>query len=265
MSNLKEISHELNIGLDSFIFIDDSDFEINLVNEQLPEVKLIHVPLNEIYNYADKIRKEFRIFNVYSETTEDQEKVQQYQAQLERKVNINQFNNIDEYLDSLNIEIKVNKNTYDDIIRVAQLTQKTNQFNLTSKRYTEQDIKNFINNGSIVLNINVSDNFGDSGITGLAIIKIDNVAYIDTFLLSCRVLGRKIEYKFIYYILNLLQKMGITKVVAIYQKTNKNEQVKEFYDQVGFNIISDDGLIKTYNLDLRNFNNKDINYIKILK
>ena len=130
------------------------------------------------------------------------------------------------------------------------MTQKTNQFNLTTKRYTDSDINSFREN-SLIYGLRVKDKFGDNGITALAIISIeDNNAYIDSFLLSCRILGKRIEFEFMKYILLKLKKMGLKKVYAKYIKTNKNIQTINFYDKLDFKISLSSNELKEYFLNL---------------
>ena len=130
------------------------------------------------------------------------------------------------------------------------MTQKTNQFNLTTRRYTDSDINSFREN-SLIYGLRVKDKFGDNGLTALAIISIeDNNAHIDSFLLSCRILGKRIEYEFMNYILIKLKKMGLKKVYAKYIKTNKNIQTVNFYDKLNFTISLDSNELKEYFLNL---------------
>ena len=117
------------------------------------------------------------------------------------------------------------------------MTQKTNQFNLTTKRYTDAEIKGFLAQGWKIWCISVADKFGDNGITGCIIVNGDT---IDTFLLSCRILGKGIERAFIKKILLMLRESGVTAVKADYLPTAKNAQVKDFYDRCGFSCIADE-------------------------
>ena len=138
------------------------------------------------------------------------------------------------------------------IQRIAQMTQKTNQFNLTTKRYTDADIRGFMEKGWKIWSLSVSDRFGDSGITGC--VMVDGTE-IDTFLLSCRILGKGIEDAFIKSVLGLLQHHGVESVRASYLPTQKNKQVANFYENNGFDVVGeeDDG-VKYYKLALENVN-----------
>ena len=143
-----------------------------------------------------------------------------------------------------------------NILRISQMTQKTNQFNLTTKRYIEQDLINIKKNNGLINCLSVKDRFGDNGITVASVILIDkHIASIDSFLLSCRILGRGIEEAYLLFLLNNLVKMGITTVEAKYIPTKKNKQTSEFYENQGFKIIkTEESGIKIYSLELVKIN-----------
>ena len=146
--------------------------------------------------------------------------------------------NIEDYLSSLELQVTTSEDDESIIPRMSQMSQKTNQFNLTTKRYTEADIRNFIKRiDSKVFAFSVLDKFGDGGVTGLCIINMDNNSHkanIDTFLMSCRIIGRNIEYAFMNYLMNYLRNYEIKTVTSQYIKTQKNEQVREFYDKCSY-------------------------------
>jgi FkbH-like protein len=187
-SNLKAIAKELNIGLDSLVFVDDSDFEVNLIKDELPMVEVLQVPKKE-YEYSMLLRDILNLFYNPKATKEDLEKVSMYKTQVLRAKEEESITNIDDYLKGLGLNITYFIDDINGADRVSQMTQKTNQFNLTTKRYTKIDIENFINSeNASVISISVSDKFGDNGVVGLAILEHkDNLAKIDTLLMSCRV------------------------------------------------------------------------------
>jgi len=233
--NIKEISLELNIGLDSMVFIDDNPTERELIKQMFPEVCVPDFPLHP-YLYPIFIKQlTDNYFSAYTLTQEDFVKTQQYKENTERAQYKSQFANMDTYLQSLEIKLTIEKLNEFNKVRFAQMTQKTNQFNLTTRRYTETEIQSIADNGGLVYGLRVKDKFGDNGLTGLMIILVEKqTACIDTLLLSCRILGKKIEYVFVKYILIKLKEIGIQQVRALYVKTEKNEQVKNFYDDIGF-------------------------------
>ena len=249
-ANILEISKELNIGLDSIVFVDDNPTERELVKKSLPELTVPDFPqepylLPQFYN---EILTDF--FSVHSLTEEDLNKSTQYIDNFSRKKFKNNFNDINKFISELEIVLSIEEVNDSNISRFAQMTQKTNQFNLTTKRYTDSDINSFREN-SLIYGLRVKDKFGDNGITALAIISIeDNNAYIDSFLLSCRILGKRIEFEFMKYILLKLKKMGLKKVYAKYIKTNKNIQTINFYDKLDFKISLSSNELKEYFLNL---------------
>ena len=266
-TNLKEIAKELNIGLDSIIFVDDSPFEINLIKEHLPEVITIQVPTN-IYLYPSLLLKYvYKYFNLDS-TKDDLKKTVMYKEQFLRAQEKDKYVSIDQYLTSLEIEITIERDNINQVERLAQLTQKTNQFNLTTKRYTEVQMKNLILSKEYhVFSLTVKDKFGDNGITGLCIINQQNnskgdLLFIDTLLMSCRIIGRNIEFEFVNSIINYFKKFNITKVHSIYIPSNKNEQVKDFYEKINFKLISNSEE-KKYYMMIEDFNLNKTSYIKV--
>ena len=267
VSNLREIADELNIGLDSFVVIDDSPFEVNLIKKELPEVTVLQVPV-ELYKYPKMFRENMGLFYNHSITAEDRKKIGMYKQQEKREGVKKKFTDIEDYLESLELKMTIHENNNSIIHRISQLTQKTNQFNLTTKRYTEGDIKNFIENKNfVIVAFSISDKFGDSGVTGLCIVNLYNKiqsAEIDSFLMSCRIIGRNIEYAFVDYLMNILNRYKINTITANYIRTKKNEQVKEFYDRCSFSLTKSTNSVRNYTLDRSNYKPKRFNYIEVI-
>ena len=236
-TNIKNISEELNIGLDSLVFIDDSPFEINLVQSQLPQVQAIQLP-KDPSSYSDFI-EEIGVFDSLSYSAEDKNRTKMYKADVKRKRIKTNFSNLDDYLTSLKMRIEINKNDLLLVPRISQLCQRTNQFNLTTKRYTEEEINSCIKDKNTdVFSISLKDKFGDMGVIGVSIIKYEKKnAVIDTFLISCRSLGRGVENAFLYCCLDEIKKRGCKIVTSYYYKTKKNNQVENFYNTRGFKLI----------------------------
>ena len=261
-SNLKLIAKELNIGTDSLVFIDDSSFEIDLIKKKLPEVRVFQVPKKE-YEYGLMVRELSNLFYNSSETKEDERKVQIYKEQLQRTKGEESIGNIEDYLATLGLVLKVYIDDLTQVTRISQMTQKTNQFNLTTKRYAEREITALIKEeGSTVISINVQDKYGDNGLTGLAI--LDNTqSMIGTLLLSCRVLGRNIEYQFMDVIVGIAKRNKLNELSAAYIKTNKNQQVVDFYEKCGFIKLNESDGDSQYSLQVNSYNNQDIQYIGV--
>ncbi len=165
LENIKKISDVLNLNLDSFVFIDDSDFEINLVKTYLPQVKAIKVPEN-LNDYIQLMKNVKNLFYQNKFSNEDIKRTEKYKQRAKRIEYESQFSNVDEYLESLKQKIVINIDDHDCINRLSQITQKTNQFNLTTKRLTVSEIRNFMESSQYkVFSLSHSDQFGDSGIT----------------------------------------------------------------------------------------------------
>jgi FkbH-like protein len=253
--NIKEIASELNIGFDSMIFIDDNQRERELIQQAIPDVAVPDFPEQPFLLpvFVQKLTNEY--FDVYALTSEDKNKTRTYQENAKRQQYKASFTDMESYLRSLEIKLKIEELNDFNLARFAQMTQKTNQFNLTTKRYSEAEINNFNSQNGLVYGLRVSDRFGEEGITGLMMIKIEgDKGFIDTLLLSCRILGKGIENVFFTIVLLNMKKHGINILEAEYIKTIKNSQVATFYDDMGFTLISCDKGIKKYSFDLSCYN-----------
>ena len=259
-TNIRELAEELNLGLDSFVFIDDNPTERELIRQMLPMVAVPDFPTQpyDIPLFFKSLVENY--FKVYSITDEDKAKTEQYKANACRVQAQRSFADFDSFLKSLDIRMTIESANDYNIQRIAQMTQKTNQFNLTTKRYTDADVKTMLAQGWKVYCLSVADRFGDSGITGCIMVDGD---VIDTFLLSCRILGKGIEIAFIKKILQMLKLGGVVKLRAKYVPTNKNAQVKDFYEKCGFLCVSETLGTKEYVADLQNLDLEIKDYYKI--
>ena len=229
------IASKLNIGLDSIVFIDDNPRERELVKGALPEVCVPDFPEEpyELTGYFSKIFTDY--FRSNGITDEDRNKKLQYKQMLKSEEFKRRFSDEDDFIRSLKIKLSTVKMDDTNITRFSQLINKSNQFNLTTKRYSENDLRRFEKKGDLIYGLKVRDRFGDLGISGIAIVQIDDKnAEIDSFLMSCRALGRKIENEFLKAIMNMLYKKGVRLVRAEYLPTKKNMLVKDFYTRFGF-------------------------------
>ncbi len=254
-SNIRQIAEDLNIGTDSMVFIDDHPAERMLIQKMLPEVVVPDFPKHPylLPRFIKEVAE--RYFLVYSLTKEDFGKTEQYRANFQRNKIKKIFSNMDEYIKNLDITLSICEISEKTIARIAQMTQKTNQFNLTTKRYTDVDIRSFIERGSKIYTLSVQDRFGNSGITGCSIITFNkNKAYVDTFLLSCRILGKNIEVEFMRYLLGKVKDLGFDLVEASYIATPKNIQTSRFYDHVGLLLVEEGAGVRHYQIDLHQYN-----------
>ena len=246
VSNLKEIAKEINIGLDSLVFFDDDPVNCEFVKKALPMVKTINLPKDP--SFYSQILMSIPDFNLYQITKEDELRGKMYYEEHQRNDLKNQVTSLDEFLNELDIKIKIREANDFTIPRISQLTLKTNQFNLTTNRYQEEQIKEFKENKNfLVVSAEVQDKFGDNGITGSFIIKKINskIWEIDTFLLSCRVMGRKVEETMMSYIINKAKEECIEKIYAKYIPTQKNQPCSNFLNDFGFEKYEDKWIYST--------------------
>ncbi len=265
--NIKEIAKELNLGLESIVFIDDSNFELTQMKSMLPEVTCIKVPEN-LYEYAALINQSLSMYFNFELTVEDRNRNSLYKQNIERDVLKQKFQTIEDYLVSLQIEVEVNINDLLNTARISQLTQKTNQFNLNTKRYSEKEIEEFIiSNNYDVYSFTINDKFGSNGITAIVIIEFHSnyECSIDTFLMSCRIIGRNIEFVILDFIAEILKTKGILQIKATYIKSQKNIQVENFYEKANFKLVENSNNKKAYAISLEEYQYSKINYIKINK
>lgn len=238
-SNIEELELELNIGLDSMVFIDDNPFERNSVRETLPTVVVPEFPKDttKLEEFIRAIAKEH--FLMPRVTEEDAKKTIMYQAETKRKEEKVKHTDLGSYLHSLNMELKLRKIEPEDVARAAQLTQKTNQFNLTTKRYTESDIKKMADSDNWQIWIGeLTDRYGDYGKVALAIVeKEGDRARFDSLLMSCRVMGRKVENSIMNRLEEKLQAEGVKTIGGSFIPTKKNRPVETFWPDMGYGEI----------------------------
>jgi len=259
-ANIREIAQELNIGLDSMVFVDDNPTERELIRQQLPMVAVPEWPAQPYelpMSYAQLVNG---YFSVYTLTDEDKKKTEQYRQNANRAQAQAQFTDMEDFLRSLEMRLTIREATEVTIPRIAQMTQKTNQFNLTTKRYTESDIRSLLEEGAQIWTLAVADRFGDNGITGLMILKSENGWILDTLLMSCRVLGKGIEEAFFKSVIRRYN--GV--LTAQYIPTAKNGQVAEFYERMGLKIERmNDGGMKEYSAQIETLDTIIKDYYKI--
>jgi FkbH-like protein len=240
-NNIIEIAESLQLGLDSMVFIDDCRQERALIKQMFPEVETPDFPEDiSLLNQWFVLNVGYPFFLKKQLTEEDKEKTMQYQRNISRSA-YEKTMRFGDFLSSLQIRLIVSEPNDLQIPRVAQLTQKTNQFNLTGKRYTDAEISAMSkDNGFKIYICNYEDKFGNEGVVGCAILKFEaENAVMDTFLLSCRVLGREVENLFLKQILNDLKQNGICRIEGIYNTTEKNVAAKDFYTKNGFISIDE--------------------------
>lgn len=228
--NIKSLAQELNLGLDSFIFIDDNPVECAEVQANCPGVLSLQLPLDgDIPQFLHHVWA----FDRLKVTSEDKQRTLLYKQNLERDRFQKQALTIDDFLAGLNLQINIAEPTPEQLSRVAQLTQRTNQFNFTTIRRSESEIQNLAETGLECRIVEVSDRFGDYGLVGVLLFRVTaEVLEIDTFLLSCRVLGRGVEHAMLSHLGKLAQERQLASVQASFIPTKKNLPARNFLESV---------------------------------
>lgn len=239
-ANLRKIASTLNIGIDSLVFVDDNPFERNLVRQELPQIAVPEIsedPAFYIRAIADA-----GYFEGVAITNEDRERSGHYQANAEREVLRESSTDMASYLAGLNMELICHP--FDDLglNRVTQLINKTNQFNLTTRRYTEAEVRaTMLDPDSVTLQARLIDRFGDNGIIAILIAQVQKgVGFIDTWLMSCRVLGRGVEEACLNFLAEECKMLGAKQLQGEYRVTAKNGIVRDLYSRLGFELLSID-------------------------
>ncbi|HYW98199.1 MAG TPA: HAD-IIIC family phosphatase [Candidatus Elarobacter sp.] len=248
--NLREIAAELNIGVDSLAFVDDNPIERQQIRTQLPEVFVIELP-NVPMEFARAIRECPR-FERLSLSAEDRQRSECYQKQAERELLKQTTSTREDFYRSLQQAIEIAPLDKSTLPRISQLTNKTNQFNLTTRRYTEQQIWELGSSPEWnCFSLRVRDRFGDNGVVGVAITrKQDKTCEIDTLLMSCRVIGRTVETAFLSFLAEHARKHGAQRLTGWFLLTRKNAPARDFYSNHGFQILQQNGDDTLWELNL---------------
>ncbi len=246
-TNLRELAEELNVGLDSFVFLDDNPVERSWVQQACPEVVVLEVPDDPAERPG--MLRDAPWFDRVETTAADRGRATSYREQRERRRLQQNTTSFEDFLASLEQEAVIERVNDGSLARAAQLCQRTNQFNLTTKRYTSSDLERMIVDPDYDLfTLSVRDRFGESGITGLAILHHeDERTAVDTLLMSCRILGRRLEDAFLAYLAERAAAQGSSSLVGLFEPTAKNAQVAAFYSERGFERDADG----VFSLDLR--------------
>lgn len=233
--NIRSIQQGLNLGMDSFVFIDDNPFERNLVKTMIPEITVPDMPEDPAL-YVDYLQS-LNLFETISYSQEDSVRTEQYKSEFERQKMQTQFASLDDYL--RNLEMIGEAKPFDELhfSRIAQLTQRSNQFNLRTVRYTESDIKDIAESDEYITRyFTLRDKFGDHGLVSVLIMKkiSGNVLFVDTWLMSCRVLKRGMEEFIVNQMVEAAKQEGFSSLLGEYIPTNKNAMVLDIYEKMGF-------------------------------
>jgi FkbH-like protein len=253
-TNIRRVAQELNIGLDSLVFVDDNPFERELVRRELPMVSVPEVSENPAE--IPGLLAAAGYFEGVAVTAEDLARTESYRANRERADLLGEATDLGSYLQSLEMDLRWGEFDTLNLTRVTQLINKTNQFNLTTRRYSEEEVREVIASpADIGLHFRLLDKFGDNGIIGILIGRgLDDVLVIDTWLMSCRVLGREVESAMLNVLCESAVAAGHVRIEGRFIPTAKNSMVRDLYDRLGFDLIGDEpGGERCYSLDLSAF------------
>lgn len=257
--NIADIAYEINIGLDSLVFIDDNAMERNAVESQLPDVEVPNIGDN-ILDFVDFIERN-GYFEAIKLSAEDINRNKFYEDNRSRLNEETLFNDYQNFLYSLNMHAEIKRFSSSFIDRITQLINKTNQFNLTTKRYTNAELESYISSENhIPLYGKLIDKFGDNGLISIVIGQIKGkVCYVDTWLMSCRVLKRDMEYAMLDVLVEECKIKNIEEIIGEYKRTSKNNMVAELYTEFGFEMISNEANNQAiWKLCINNYKKKDI-------
>jgi FkbH-like protein len=239
--NLVELAAALNLGLDSIVFVDDSRFECGLVRQELPQVAVVPVDGEPALHVQKLLRDGW--FDVREVTAEDRTRVELYQQEQARNAFLDRFTSVEEYLRELSVSVRLGPAEEADVPRISQLTLRTNQFNLTTRRLQPEEVRAALAEPGVrVFTIRSGDRFGDNGLVGVVFTRrVDDLVSIDNFLLSCRVFSRGIEQACLGAVLRQAERAGARAVVGHYRPSAKNGMVRDLYPRYGFTPVPSEG------------------------
>lgn len=251
--NIRQMARELNLGLDSFVFVDDNPAEIEIVRQFAPEVTTILLGPDPS-GYVAQLQ-DCRLFEPRNITDEDVERTNQYRSDARRKELETSVTDMGAYLESLGMEAVISEFKPVDVPRLAQLINKSNQFNLTTRRRTEADLLALMQDaGCVGFSVRLKDRFGDHGLISVVIgQQTDGTMKIDTWLMSCRVLKRQVEEEVLNELARLARSRNCSRLEGVYLSTAKNEMVRDFYARMGFILTTENEARREFELNLDKF------------
>ncbi|RZU42460.1 HAD-IIIC family phosphatase [Edaphobacter modestus] len=251
--NLRRIAQELNLGLDSIVFVDDNPAEIEIVKQFVPEIETIWLGPDPA-EYASQLLNS-RFFESRSITGDDLKRGEQYQQQAARSQAMNAGTDMDAYLASLEMHSVISEFTQVDVPRISQLINKSNQFNVTTRRRSEAEVEALLaDQEHYGFSVRLADKFGDNGLISVVVVRVEGAtAIVDTWLMSCRVLKRQMEDEVVNEIVRVALQRGCTSVVGHYLPTEKNGMVRDLFPRMGFSLVEETPERATYQLITENF------------
>jgi FkbH-like protein len=239
-SNLRSIAKTLNIGIDSLVFADDNPVERALIRQELPMVRVPEMP-EDPAAYMSTISAA-GYFEGLRVTDEDKVRSQLYQQNAERTRLMESATDMEGYLHSLRMEMSALPFDSIGLARITQLINKTNQFNLMTERLSEAEVAGRMQDPNVVtLQVRLTDRFGDNGIIAILMASIRGAeANIETWLMSCRVLGRRVEEACLNVIAERCREAGVQRLIGRFRPTEKNGMVKDLYSRLGFTLLAEE-------------------------
>ena len=255
--NIIDIAKEINIGIDSIVFIDDNPVERDIVNSQIPTISVPNVG-NNIVHFIDHIDKN-GFFEPISLLQDDINRNEYYKCNKQRAEEEANHASYDDFLNSLNMEAEIKSFNAIHLERITQLTNKTNQFNLTTKRYMSGEIESISNDDNYIkIYGRLSDKYGDNGLIAISIGRIENQScHIDLWLMSCRVLKRDMEFAMLDEMVKKCKEKNIMELVGYYYQSPKNSMVADLYKTFGFSLSDENGDDTIWKLDITNYTNQN--------
>lgn len=256
VDNIRTIQQILNIGFDSMVFLDDNPFERNMVRENIPAVSVPELP-EDPAEYLEYLYS-LNLFETASYSNLDKDRTKQYQVEAQRVSLSKSFTNEADFLKSLNMVSVVSGFTKFNTPRVAQLSQRSNQFNLRTVRYTDADIEVLANDPNVIdLSFTLEDKFGDNGLIAVVIMKPKDkeTLFVDTWFMSCRVLKRGMEIFTLNTMVEAARAKGYNRIIGEYIPTSKNSMVSNHYPQLGFTPI--EGVNNKWELQITDYQKKE--------
>jgi FkbH-like protein len=254
-SNLRALAEELNVGLDSIVFLDDSPFECDAVRTQLPMVKTMQVPAT-LSSYPDVVNQIKSLFLAGGIAADSKRKTEQYRQRADAERLKAEVGSQAEYLASLGLKVELSLNASTSAARISELSKKSNQFNLTTRRYTVTEIEQMMDSHRhAIYSLVVSDKFGNAGLTGVVVMHYEGIkAKIENFFMSCRVIGRGVESSIWTCIIADSARRGCTELLGEFIPSTKNSQVQDFLPHLGMALkeTTNDGVQK-YSVNTADF------------
>ena len=252
--NLRRIAEELNLGLDSIVFVDDNPAEIEIVNQFVPEIETILLGPDPA-EYASQLLNS-RFFEPRSITADDLKRGEQYQQQVARTQAMSSSGtDMAAYLISLEMHSVISEFTPVDVPRISQLINKSNQFNVTTRRRSEAEVEALLTDQSHYgFSVRLTDKFGDNGLISVVIVAVEGeTATVDTWLMSCRVLKRQMEDEVVNEMVRLAKLRGCSAIIGHYLPTEKNGMVRDLFPRMGFTQMNETQEQTTWRLDVKAF------------